>query len=87
MIKATVNTKINNERALPPFNTIIEAINGDSSAMEKLLAHYDKEICLLATCHVRSEEGYLIPMINMEIKDRLTSKLVQAVTKFRVESS
>lgn len=70
---------------LMPFNTIISAINGDCSAMDKVLEHYDNQMNYLSTCHIRSEEGFLIPIINMEIKDRLQSKLVYAVTRFSVE--
>ncbi len=75
----------NDERGLLPFKTIIKAINGDSLAMDQVLDHYDNHIIYLSTCHIRSEQGYLIPIINMEVKDRLTSKLVQAVMRFRVE--
>jgi len=75
----------NDERGLLPFKTIIKAINGDSLAMDQVLDHYDNHINYLSTCHIRSEQGHLIPIINMEVKDRLTSKLVQAVMRFRVE--
>lgn len=70
---------------LMPFDTIISAINGDCSAMDQALEQYDNQMNYLSTCHIRSEEGFLIPIINMEIKDRLQSKLVYAVTRFSVE--
>lgn len=77
--------KSNDERGLIPFTTIINAINGDCIAMDQVLDHYDNQMNFLSTCHIRCEEGYLIPMINMEIKDRLTSRLVQAITRFSRE--
>ena len=78
-----LNTR-NDERALLPFKTIINAIQGDSIAMDKVLDHYDEHMNYLSTCHIRSEEGFLIPIINMEIKHRLISRLIQAVTRFSI---
>ena len=77
--------KSNDERGLIPFTTIINAINGDCIAMDQVLDHYDNQMNFLSTCHIRNEEGFLIPTINMEIKDRLTSRLVQAITRFSIE--
>jgi hypothetical protein len=68
-----------------PFETIIDAISGDCVAMDQVLDHYDNQMNFLSTCHIRNEEGFLIPIINMEIKDRLTSRLVQAITRFSRE--
>lgn len=75
----------NDDRGLMPFETIIDAISGDCVAMDQVLDHYDNQMNFLSTCHIRNEEGFLIPIINMEIKDRLTSRLVQAITRFSRE--
>lgn len=75
----------NDDRGLMPFETIIDAISGDCVAMDQVLNHYDNQMNFLSTCHIRNEEGFLIPIINMEIKDRLTSRLVQAITRFSRE--
>lgn len=75
----------NDDRGLMPFETIIDAISGDCVAMDQVLNRYDNQMNYLSTCHIRCEEGYLIPMINMEIKDRLASRLIQGVTRFSIE--
>lgn len=75
----------NDERGLMPFKTIIDAINVDCVAMDQVLNHYDNQMKHLSIFHIRSEEGYLIPMINLEIKDRLASRLIQGVTRFSIE--
>lgn len=74
-----------NDRGLLSYTMIIKAISGDPLAIDHITNHYDQLMDYLSTCHIRSEEGYLVPMINMEIKDRLTSKLVQAIMRFSIE--
>lgn len=63
----------------------MRTIIGDCVAMDQVLGHYDNQMNHLSICHIRSEEGYLIPMINMEVKDRLASRLIQGVTRLSVE--
>jgi|GEM_PF-3585766 hypothetical protein len=69
---------------LLPYAVIVGAVAGDPCAMRQVLDHYDSQIDYWASCLFRDEEGNCFYAPNEEIRDRLTSKLMQAVLRFKI---
>lgn len=81
------NESTNNQKSrgrLIPYTVIICAVQGDPMAMDQVIGHYNPYIVFLSRRNVRDEEGYLFTMPNPEIEACLTSRLVQAVVRFKI---
>lgn len=72
------------ERGLLPYPVIIAAAKGDPEAMQIVVHHYDGYIATLSMRKLRDERGNSYYGIDEDIRDRLRSKLMQAVLSFEV---
>lgn len=74
-----INTK------LLPYKTILDASNGDVSALDQVIRYFSRYINKLATHVFYDDCGGIHYWIDNEIKHQLEMKLVVAVLKFRAE--
>ena len=72
------------ERGLLPYPVIIAATKGDPAAMAIVMQQYESNIADLSMRKLRDERGNTYYGIDNDIRDRLRSKLMQAVLLFRV---
>lgn len=71
---------------LIPYPVIICAVQGDPTAMDQVIIHYNSYIEYLSRRNVRDEEGFFVMIPDPEIEAQLTSRLVQAVVRFKILS-
>lgn len=83
MIETIGNTE-SNECGLLPYPVIIAAQKGDPEAMSIVVHHYDSYIASLSMRKLRDERGNAYYGIDEDIRDRLRSRLMQAVLSFEV---
>lgn len=69
---------------LIPYPVIICAVQGDPTAMDQVIVHFNPYIAYLSRRNVRDEEGFLIMITDPEIEAQLISRLVQAVVRFKI---
>ncbi|WP_048801116.1 helix-turn-helix domain-containing protein [Streptococcus constellatus] len=74
----------NDERGLLPYPVIIAATKGESQAMNIVCQHYAGYIAHLSMRKLRDERGNTYYDIDEDIRDRLRSKLMQAVLIFKI---
>lgn len=74
-----INTK------LLPYETILDASNGDISALDQVLRYFNRYINKLSTHVFYDDCGGIHYWVDTEIKHQLEMKLVVAVMKFRAE--
>ena len=74
----------NNERGLLPFPVILAATKGDPDAMKIVLQHYQSYIAYLSTRKIRDENGNTYWGIDEDLRERLQTKLMQAVLNFKI---
>ena len=83
-----MNGKIGNagqdERGLLPFPVIIAATKGDPDAMTVVIQRYESYMADLSMRKLRDERGNTYYGIDDDIRDRLRSKLMQAVLSFKI---
>ena len=72
------------ERGLLPYPVIIAATKGDVAAMAIVMQRYENNIANLSMRKLRDERGNTYYGIDNDIRDRLRSKLMQAVLSFRI---
>lgn len=73
------------ERGLLPYPVILAASKGDPDAMRIVVRHYGSYIASLSLRRLCDERGNKYWGVDEDIKDRLQSKLMQAVLTFRAE--
>lgn len=73
-----------NDTGLLPYPVIVAAIQGDFEAMEFVLQHYESYIVSLSIRKFRDDRGNLYYGMDRDIYDRLRSKLMRAVLKFKI---
>lgn len=73
------------ERGLLPYPIILAASKGDPDAMRIVVRHYGSYIASLSLRRLCDERGNKYWGADEDIKDRLQSKLMQAVLTFRAE--
>lgn len=83
MIGTVEHTK-EDERGLLPYPVIIAATKGDPDAMRIVVKHYESYIADLSMRKLLDERGNTYWGIDEDIRDRLRSKLMQAVLSFKV---
>jgi hypothetical protein len=71
-------------RGLLPFEVIELAIAGNPEAMDLVLQHYDQQIDYLSSRKFYDDDGNHYYGTDLEIKDRLKSRLIQAVLRFKI---
>ena len=74
----------NDERGLLPYTVIIAATKGEPQAMNIVVQHYAGYISLLSMWKLRDERGNTYYGIDEDMRDRLHSKLMQAVLIFKI---
>ena len=72
------------ERGLLPFPVILAATKGDPDAMKIVLQHYQSYIAYLSTRKIRDENGNVYWGIDEDLRERLQTKLMQAVLNFKI---
>ena len=73
-----------NEGGLLPYPVIIAATKGDPAAMAIVMQRYESNIADLSMRKLRDERGNTYFGVDNDIRDRLRSKLMQAVLSFRI---
>ena len=79
-----INTTEQNESGLLPYPVIIAANKGDPEAMQIVVHHYGSYIAYLSMRKLRDERGNSYWGMDEDIRDRLRSKLMQAVLTFTI---
>ena len=79
-----INTTEQNESGLMPYPVIIAANKGDPEAMQIVVHHYGSYIAYLSMRKLRDERGNSYWGMDEDIRDRLRSKLMQAVLSFTI---
>ena len=74
----------NNERGLLPFPVILAATKGDPDAMKIVVQHYQSYIANLSMKKIRDENGNTYWGIDEDLRERLQTKLMQAVLNFKI---
>ena len=69
---------------LLPVSVIVAASKGDIEAMGRVLKHYDRYILKLSLRPIYDEYGNKSMQIDETIRQRLQTKLIEAVLKFKV---
>lgn len=75
---------VQDERGLLPYPVIIAATKGDPDAMAIVMQRYESYIADLSMRKLRDERGNTYFGIDGDIRDRLRSKLMEAVLTFRI---
>ena len=73
-----------NERGLLPFPVILAATKGAPDAMKIVLQHYQSYIAHLSMKKIRDENGNTYWGIDEDLRERLQTKLMQAVLNFKI---
>ena len=76
--------KLRSTKRLLPYPVIICAVQGDPTAMDQVIVHFNPYIAYLSRRNARDEEGFLIMITDPEIEARLISRLVRAVVRFKI---
>ena len=66
------------------YDLIKKASGGDVVSIEKILSLYDPYINTISTVEMCDEEGGQYIRIDIDLKDRLRSKLIDIILKFKV---
>ena len=69
---------------LLPYSVILAVIQGDFEAMDFVLQHYESYMISLSVRRFRDDRGNFYYGMDRDIYDRLHSKLMQAVLKFKI---
>ena len=69
----------------PDIETIRAAVAGEVWALEKVLACYDDEINRLATVKKRQPDGSIKAVVDVDMRQRLILKLLEAIPQFPIE--
>ena len=68
---------------LVSYHTILAAQNGDSTAMEAIIAHYDPLISKCSTRRTYDEYGNAYMVIDEEMKSRIVAEVIyQTINNF-----
>ncbi|MDQ0273571.1 helix-turn-helix domain-containing protein [Cytobacillus purgationiresistens] len=80
-----INSKVgNNERGLLPYPIILAANKGEPEAMDVVVQHYGSYMTSLSMRKLCDEDGNSYWGIDEDTRDRLHSKLMQAVLVFKI---
>lgn len=83
-MNGTNGNTVQDERGLLPYPVIIAATKGDPDAMAIVMQRYESYIADLSMPKLRDERGNTYFGIDGDIRDRLRSKLMEAVLSFRI---
>ena len=83
-MKRTVEIEKKDDTGLLPYLVIVLATKGDFEAMDHVLRRYENYIVSLSIRKFQDDRGNLYYGVDRDIYDRLRSKLIQAVLKFKI---
>lgn len=83
-MKRTVETEKKDDTGLLSYPVIVAATQGDFEAMDYVLHHYESYMVSLSIRRFRDDRGNLYYGVDRDIYDRLRSKLMLAVLKFKI---
>ena len=69
----------------PSFSVIRSASDGDETAIEKILNHYNVYISKACLRPFYDEYGNMQLVVDMELKGRIRTAITKAILKFEVE--
>ena len=69
----------------PLFSVICLAADGDETAIEKILNHYNAYISKACLRPFYDEYGNMQLVVDMELKGRIRTAIAKAILKFEVE--
>ena len=73
------------QEKLLDYETIKAAVAGERWATEKVLAHYADYINALSTVELRQANGKKKKVIDEDIRQRISLKLLEALPSFQLE--
>ena len=68
----------------PSFEMIEAAVSGEACAVNGILQHYEKYVLCLSNRYSFGPSGKIHTVIDPELKNRLETKLINRILKFRV---
>lgn len=71
-------------KSLVPFVVIAEATQGDITAMDAVLRHFEGYIASLSMRHFYGRHGISYYIVDEEMRQRLRTKLIMKVLDFKV---
>ena len=83
-MKKAAETERKDEAGLLPYLVIVAVTQGDFEAMDFVLHHYESYMVSLSVRRFRDDRGNYYYGVDRDIYDRLRSKLIQAVLKFKI---
>lgn len=76
---------MNQTNKYPPYALIDKAVNGDESAITLLLKYYEAYISKLCLRPLYNEYGKVQMIVDMELKGRIQTRLMDAILKFELK--
>lgn len=76
---------MNQTNKYPPYAIIDKAVNGDESAITLLLKYYEAYISKLCLRPLYNEYGKVQMIVDMELKGRIQTRLMNAILKFELK--
>jgi hypothetical protein len=73
-----------NDKSFLSYSTIVDAVHGQSDAVQEVLKHYDRYITTLATRTMFDAYGEPHLCVDITLKHRLESKLLGRVGAFKL---
>lgn len=70
---------------IPSFSVISSAVDGNEVAIQKVLKHYDAYISKACLRPLYDEYGNIYLAVDMELKGRVRSAIMQMVMNFSIE--
>ena len=66
------------------FSTIEAAVSGNDEAIQQVVQHYDHYLTHLSTKEVPDEDGEPQSIVDYDLKEKLTAKLMEAILRFEL---
>ena len=66
------------------FDTIEAAVSGREDAIQQVIQHYDRYLTNLSTREIPDEDGEPQTVVDYDLKEKLTAKLMEAILRFEL---
>ena len=66
------------------FDTIEAAVSGREDAIQQVIQHYDHYLTNLSTREIPDEDGEPQAVVDYDLKEKLTAKLMEAILRFEL---
>ncbi|MGM0229929.1 hypothetical protein IGJ28_002016 [Enterococcus sp. AZ091] len=70
----------------PSYYLISSAVDGDTKAIEKILAFYDPYLCKCCLRPLYDEYGNIHIVVDMDLKGRIREALIKMILTFDIEN-